>query len=137
MPAKGYTYAKAPAAVVKAFAPVAAGFRGVISAPTVRAVLRNKVSVGSAAAMVVEPSHLEDPDLVSTLLTGLVEGMSKEGFTLRTRSVTVSGEKHNVVVALGKEATIAAWLDMGCVVTMVSSKPEKTVLAFARAALAG
>lgn len=135
-PARGYTYTKAPAAVAKAFAPVAAGYQGVLSAPTVRAVQKSSVSVGSAAAMAVEPTHLADPDLVATLLTGLVKGMSGKGYTLRTRSVTAAGIEHDVVVAFRKGSTIAAWLHAGCVVTMVSSEPEGTVLAFSRAYLA-
>lgn len=137
MAARGYTYAKAPKTVAQAFTPVASGYRGVLSAPTVRAVKRNKVNIGTAAVMAVEPSHFEDPEVVSTLLTGLVTGMSGKGYTLRTRSVTVAGAKRNVVVALKSGSTIAAWLDNDCVVAMVSSGPEEPVLAFARAYLAG
>lgn len=136
-PAKGYTYAKAPPAVAKAFAPVAAGYGGVLSAPTIRAAVRAKESVGSVAAMSVEPSHLEDSDVVASLLTGLVKGMSGKGYTLRTRTVEAGGGTHKVVVAFRQGSTIAAWLDQGCVVAFVSSEPEEAALVFARAYLSG
>ena len=134
---EGYTYAKAPKAVAKAFTPVAAGYNGVLSAPTVRAVRRSGTDIGSAAAMTVEPASWEDSEVVSTLVTGLVQGMSGKGYTLRTRAVTVDGEKRTVVVAFRKGSTIGSWLHKGCVVAFVSSEPEETALRFARAYLAG
>ncbi len=134
--AEGYSYVKAPAAVVKAFAPVAAaGYRGVLSAPTVRGVQKSKTGIGSVAAMTVEASHLADTETVQSLLTGLVSGMSGKGYTLRTRTVSVDGANEDVMVAFRKGSTIAAWLFEGQVMAFVSSQPESTALAYAKSCM--
>jgi hypothetical protein len=129
---RGYSYVAAPPPVVAAFKPVARGYVGVLSAPTIRSVRRNSVIIGSVAAMTIEPNSARDTALVDTLVTGLVKGMTGKGYTLRSRAV---GGKR-VVVAFRKGSTLVAWVHRGAVVTMVTSEPEATPLAFARAYLA-
>lgn len=136
MSVRGYAYAKARPAVVKAFTPVAAGSKGVLSAPTVRAVRRGKTDIGTVAAMSVQPSQLKDHELVGALLVGLVKGMSGKGYTLRTRQVNADRNRGKIVVAFRSGSTVAAWFHKGSVVTMASSEPEETVLAYGKAYLA-
>ncbi len=125
----GYTYAAAPKAVADAFAaePVAPP----LSAPTVRAVVRDKVGIGSVAARTLDPAHVGDRELEGSLVAGLVAGMSGQGYTVRTRRVSGA----SVTVALRKDSTILVWYDRGLVYQLITSEDEATGLGYVTASL--
>jgi hypothetical protein len=125
----GYTYAAAPKAVADAFAaePVAHP----LSAPTVRAVVHDKVSLGSVAARTLDPAHVGDRELEGSLVAGLVTGMSGQGYTVRTRRVSGA----SVTVALRKDSTILVWYDRGLVYQLITSEDEATGLGYVTASL--
>ncbi len=125
----GYTYAAAPKAVADAFAaePVAHP----LSAPTVRAVVHDKVSIGSVAARTLDPAHVGDRELEGSLVAGLVKGMSGQGYTVRTRRVSGA----SVTVALRKDSTILVWYDRGLVYQLITSEDEATGLGYVTASL--
>ena len=125
---KGYTYAEAPAEVVRALgAPAGA----VLGPATVRAVRRGDEAVGSVALRTVAADRAGDPDVAAALVGAVTTPLRGQGYTLRTRTMKDrSGRAVAVATAVRKGSTVLVWVYRGRLAQLVSSRPEETGLAF-------